>query len=138
MDYHNARDAKGMESIGAEGAKVFVKGKAMDWSEYCQAFEEVAASFPDVKFSYDPLTEKEGKVFIHKITVTGTHTGKPFGFASFPKIEVTNPPKQCVNDKETLEFTVENGKIKEMNIMSPEGATSGPPGFYIQLGGKIE
>ena len=123
---------------GAEGATVIVKGKAMDWSEYCQAFEDVAASFPDIKLSYDPLTEKEGKVCINKVTVTGTHTGEPFGFALFPKIEAINPPKQCVNDKETLEYTVENGKIKEMNIMCPQGATSGPPGFYVQLGGKIE
>jgi len=138
MDYHNAKDVKGLKSIGAEGAKVIVKGKAMEWSEYCETFQDVAASFPDLKFVYDPLKENDGKVMINKITVTGTHTGEPFGFGSFEKIEATTPPKKCVNDQETIEFTVEDGKIKEMNIMSPEGATSGPPGFYIQIGGKIE
>ena len=138
MDYHNAKDTNGLKSIGTKDAKVFVKGKAMDWSEYCEAFQNVTASFPDIKFEYDPLVEKDKNVFINKITVTGSHTGEPYGFGDHPKIEPTTPPKQCVNDQETIEFTVEKGKIKEMIIMSPEGATSGPPGFYTQIGGKIE
>lgn len=140
MAYHNKKDAKGLKSIGAENAKVIVKGESIEWSDYCETVQSVFVSFPDIKFEYDPptLDEKDGKVLIRKITATGTHTGEPFGFASYEKIAATTPPKKCVNDKETIEFTIDGSKIKEMKITAPEGATSGPPGFYIQIGGKFE
>jgi len=38
-----------------------------------------------------------------------------------------------------VEWTVEGDKIKEMKAVGTKGSfKTGPPGFYLQIGGKME
>lgn len=141
QDLHNAHDAEGMKSIATPESKfVFGDNQSMDWVQYCDTCKDVFDSFPDLNFAWSPeMTEENGGTkFVSTVTASGTHTGAPFGVGPHPKIEATGI--RCQNEtNEIVEWTVEDGKIKEMKVINPTGSLkTGPLGFYVQIGGKLE
>ena len=69
--------------------------------------------------------------------VGGTHTGVPYGLSNtpgIPKIKATGIV--VLNDPETLEFTVDGGKITAFRIIAC-GEKTGPHGFYNQVAGLV-
>lgn len=109
----------------------------MPWPEYLQVCKDVFASFPDISFAWTETNTLDDGTVSSKVAVSGTHTGAPFGFGPFPPIEATGI--KCQNDPEYVEFITEGDKIKTMKVVAPKGSVkSGPPGFYVQIGGKME
>lgn len=88
-------------------------------------------SYPDLSFAADDTVEiAPGVVVIKNIVYQGTHTGKPFSFASYPPL----PPKgvKCVSDPENWIFFVSKGKVAKMHHHCT-GKYNGPMGFYQQI-----
>lgn len=140
QELHNAHDADGIMAIGTPDAK-FVWGEQgqhnMEWADYVQVCKDVFASFPDINFAWSESNELNDGTVTSKVVVSGTHTGAPFGFGPFPPIEATRI--KCQNDPEYVEWIVEGNKVKQMKVVAPEGSfKTGPPGFYVQIGGKME
>ncbi|CAB9502556.1 unknown protein [Seminavis robusta] len=100
------------------------------------AAEQCIQSFPDFHFQYESIKEdRSGVVLVEELQASGTHTGEPYAFAHFPPIPTSH--RHIVNDPERLWLRVKDGKITSMECVSLGGFT-GPPGFYVQLGGKTE
>ncbi|CAB9502558.1 expressed unknown protein [Seminavis robusta] len=98
--------------------------------------EKAQQSFPDIHFQYESIKgDRSGMVLVEELNASGTHTGKPYGFAHFPPVSTTY--NFIVNDPERLWFKVKDGKITAMEVISL-GDLTGPPGFYAQVGGKME
>ena len=140
QDLHNAHDVAGMKGIATRDCKfVFGNNQSMDWGDYTNTVGDVVESFPDLHFAWsESMEEKDGGKFVSTVTATGTHTGAPFGIGPHPKIEATGI--HCQNETgEIVEWTVQDNKIKEMKVINPTGSLkTGPPGFYVQIGGKLE
>ncbi|CAB9496823.1 expressed unknown protein [Seminavis robusta] len=93
-------------------------------------------SFPDFRLQYESIKEdRSGVVLVEELRASGTHTGEPFGFAHFPPIPASH--KHVINDPERMWFKVRDGKIVDIECLSL-GDLTGPPGFYLQLGGKMD
>ncbi|CAB9502557.1 expressed unknown protein [Seminavis robusta] len=93
-------------------------------------------SFPNFRFQYESIKEnRSGLVLVEELQASGTHTGEPYTFAHFPPIPTSN--KHIVNDPERLWLRVKDGKIVDIECVSL-GDYTGPPGFYMQLGGKMD
>ena len=96
------------------------------------------ASFPDLFFAsgqYSLLPGRRVYMGIHQIS--GTHTGEPFSFGPFPKIPATGI--RCVNDPETMILEFDSlDRVKAGYIQGSGGHLNGPPGLYMQIGGKLE
>lgn len=111
--------------------------QSMTWADYVQVFNDIVEAFPDISFSWSDTVELRDGGVTSKVTVTGTHTGKPFRFASYPPIEAKGI--RCQNDPEYVEFDVEGDKLKRVKVTPTKGSWKmGPPGFYLQIGGKME
>ena len=107
----------------------------------CQAFidesQNLLKSFPDIHFTYEVVKDVVPNVaIVEKLQVTATHTGDPYGFGPYPRIEA----KGCKikNDREDMTVTIdpETGLITRMKVTA-HGRLSGPPGFYEQIGGIL-
>ncbi|CAB9529818.1 unknown protein [Seminavis robusta] len=98
--------------------------------------DKLYKSFPDIKFTYECIKEdRAGQVVVEELRASATHTGEPYGFGPFPPVPTSN--KSVANDPERLWFTVKDGKIVMMQVISL-GDITGPPGFYVQIGGTME
>lgn len=104
--------------------------------QWAQVAGNTKASFPNMKFDYESIKEvRPNKIEIEGLCFSGTHTGEPFTFAPpFPAIPATGI--HVVNDEERLIFTMEDDKIKSVEVISL-GAHTGPPGAYEQIGGCL-
>ena len=103
-------------------------------------------SFPNFNITFDGIKQiNETQVKVEKVQVTGTHTGKPFSFGPYEEIPTSN--KHVILDQENLLITIaseddNNGvyggdlKIIESSIRAL-GPMTGPPGFYMSIGGMI-
>ena len=141
QELFNSDDIDGIAAIGTPDAK-FVHGEegelTLSWPGYVQLHKDVLASFPDLHFHWSESKELDDGTVTSKVYVTGTHTGSPFGFGPFPPIEATGI--KCQNDPEDVQWIIEGDKIKETRVIcGTKGSTkAGPPGFYVQIGGKME
>jgi len=132
---HNLDEFKRM---AVSGARVNVaKAEAdMTFNEYVAELGNVWASFPDFEMTLLelPKSESHQQVTIH-VRVSGTHTGKPYGFGPFPEIEAKGT--ECQNDPESITFALnEDGVMTAMRV-TMAGNLGGPPGFYTQIGGLV-
>ena len=136
LDAMNRQDfAAFMEKIAKNCVIEFPDAATMNFDEFRQEMENCFASFPDTRFSYSPAkVVQPGKMaIISKLSVSGTHTGKPYGFGPYPEIEAKGIKVQ--NDPERMTVTAnENGEIS-LVLFEPLGEMTGPPGFYTQIGG---
>ncbi|CAB9496819.1 expressed unknown protein [Seminavis robusta] len=111
-------------------------GKSLTGEIFAAERQKVYKSFPDITFTYESLKEDgHGVVVVDELHVCGTHTGEPYGFAHFPPAPTSN--RRVVNDPERLWFKVKDGKVVLMQVISL-GDVTGPPGLYVQVGGKLE
>ncbi|CAB9496817.1 expressed unknown protein [Seminavis robusta] len=98
--------------------------------------EKLSKSFPDIQYSYESIKQDHhGLVVVEELQVSGTHSGEPYSFAYFPPVPTTN--KHIINDPERVWFKVKDGKIALVQDISL-GDLTGPPGFYVQIGGKMD
>ena len=139
-ELHNARDPDAMAAILAPDF-IGVFGdqgqQTMGKEEYIQVSKDIVASFPDIHWEWTETQELNDGTVTSKCVVTGTHTGAPFGFGPFPKIPANGV--KCQNDPEYIEFIVEGDLVKKMKVIPAKGSfKTGPPGFYLQIGGKME
>ena len=68
------------------------------------------------------------------IVLSGTHT-KPYGFGTFPKVATTH--KVVDEDPCQLYIYMKQGKQYKVEIDREPGSLVGPPGYYLQMGGKM-
>jgi hypothetical protein len=134
----NNHDAEGLRALGAPESKIDLGGLEMDFAgDYIKALEEAWASFPDMKFLSGEITGGgDGKIYLKAMQYLGTHTGAPYGFGPYPRLEAAGV--KCYSELEDMEFVVENDKIVDARLIPVEGALSGPPRFYTQIGGKLD
>jgi predicted ester cyclase len=109
--------------------------------DFFDLVQAIVDAFPDFQWSVASTTVDGNKVTQHFDGVCGTHTGAPFGLGSFPKIEATGVAVK--NDPETQIVEVEGDKVKSAKVklakvVAGHGPMSGPPGIYVQIGGKME
>jgi len=113
----------------------------LDKSAFGQAAGNLIGSFPDLTFNFNKATPKLNKdgSWSADIVVMGTHTGAAFTPmpGKLPPVDTTN---KCVKiGPETFTLWVDAaGKVCKTEI-TPLGAghPHGPPGFYLEIGGKI-
>jgi len=91
--------------------------------------------FPDIHFKMDFIEELEGdKVMLDGLRAKGTHT-KSYSCGPFPSIPATGK-KRVAHDKETIVVHVgKNGKFTRLSFIA-RGKSTGPVGFYKQIGGS--
>lgn len=106
----------------------------MSMKDFIESNHHVAASFPDLAFEYRKIEVIEGrKVVVSGFRGSGTHTGRPYGFAPFPEVPTSGIAVK--NDPETFVFELnEKCEVRKLRIEAT-GEMSGPPGFYKQIGG---
>ena len=103
---------------------------------YADEMMRVYQSFPDFHLDHGAIKEsKPGCVVVEDMIGSGNHTGAPYSFAHFPPVETTH--KHCVNDPERFCFTIKDGKITHVEVISL-GDLTGCPGFYLQIGGSLD
>ena len=129
IEAFNKHDIQLLKDVACDDALNRAGGQEIPWSTLVDVCETVFQVFPDIKWTYNKLSD-DG-IMDGPVTVTGTHTGGPFGIGPYPPIDTTGI--KCTN-LETWKFTFENGKIKTFEA---SGEMSGPPGFYLQIGGKL-
>jgi hypothetical protein len=130
---------KGQLALASDDCMVSFEEMAdMPWATYVKAIQELTASFPDFSISgFKKQGSSGGKISLVDCAVGGTHTGVPFGLAgvaSCPKIKATGI--EVLNDPETIECTVEGGKITADRIIA-FGEKTGICGFYNQVAGLV-
>jgi hypothetical protein len=135
MEANNKHDINAMTKLTTEDAVLVAGDTTLPWSAYMDAIAGVLKSFPDLTHAWDDLSE-DG-VFTNP-RVIGTHTGDPFSLGpSMPAIPATGV--KCSNHNERWEYTVEEGKVKKLTVVTTsEGALGGIPSFYVQIGGQLE
>jgi hypothetical protein len=96
----------------------------------------LVSAFEDLVVTFESIKEiKPGVVRVTNFKTTGTHT-KPFGFGPFPKVAATY--KVVDEDKCQLTIYITGGKMTKFVIEMKEGDLVGPPGYYLQIGGKMD
>lgn len=140
QELHNSCDVAGLAAVLAPDC-VFIFGEEgqekMGKDEYMKMYKNLVAAFPDIHFAWSETNVLNDGTVTSKVVVTGTHTGGPFGFGPFPPIAGNGI--KCQNDPENFEWIVEGDKVKTARVIPTKGSfKSGPPGFYLQIGGKME
>lgn len=132
----NRGDVKGQLALASDDCTVhFEDMPAMPWAAYVEANAEVTASFPDFSVSGFKKVVSGNKISLVDCVVSGTHTGVPFGLPNTPGCpKITATGIAALNDPETVELTIEGGKITSVRSI-PSGEKTGPPGFYNQVAG---
>jgi hypothetical protein len=134
----NSGDIKGLSALFSNDCMVsFEDMTVMPCAVYLKAIEDLMASFPDFSISGFKKVVSGNKISIADCVVGGTHTGAPYGLPNmpgFPNIKAAGVAVQ--NDPETLELTIEGGKITTLRIIAC-GEKSGLPGLYNQVAGLV-
>jgi ketosteroid isomerase-like protein len=134
----NRGDVEGQLALGSDDCTArFEDMPDMPWAAYVKANADLSASFPDFSISGFKKVVSGNKISLVDCVVAGTHTGVPFGLPNTPgcpKIKATDIT--ALNDPETLEFTIEDGKITSFRAIA-FGEKTGPPGFYNQVAGLV-
>jgi hypothetical protein len=129
--------------------------------------QKILHSFPDFQYHIETITEREDGSVVARGHATGTHTGTPFGFGPYPEIKATGTsvvldpeyvvPCVCFLSRQAASLThvmsrtcgcclvffsrdchmtIRDGKVARMRI-KPSSEFTGPPGFYLKIGGLI-
>jgi len=109
----------------------------LDKKSFCgMVLHEVIPSFPDFNFNITDKSIKENKDGTHSVVVhiTGTHTGKPFGFAGLDPVPTSNKKVQLEQEEQTVKIS--EGQIVAITINTISDGLTGPMGLYIGIGGK--
>lgn len=134
----NRGDVPGQLALASDNCMArFEDMPDMPWSAYVGANADLTASFPDFSISGFKTVVSGNKVSLVDCVVGGTHTGVPFGLPNtpgFPKIKATGIA--VLNDPETIELTIEGGKIIFFRAIA-FGEKTGPSGFYNQVAGLV-
>jgi len=98
-------------------------------------FDDCVPSFPDFSFNLKKSSIKENKdgTISATVHVTGTHTGKAFGFAGLEPVPTSNKKVDLPEEYGTI--TISEGQIVTLSVV-PSAEPSGPMGAYIMIGGK--
>lgn len=106
-------------------------------SELIGVVKMIRNSFPDLVIATGEYEVKPGReVHMGFHQVFGTHTGVPFSFGPFPPIAATGI--LCANDPESFIFKFDTKNRVKLVYIRGSGNFSGPPGLYMQIGGKLE
>ena len=139
QELHNAHDPAALAAILAPGCTIVFGEQGeqiMEKDDYVQVYKALVASFPDILFDWSDTNELSNGTVTCKCIVSGTHKGAPFGFGSFPPIEATGT--KCQNDPEDMDIIVQGDLVTQMKVVPTKGSPkTGPPGFYLQIGGKM-
>ena len=136
----NRRDTEPLRKLASSNCLCQYKGaeNALPLSQMLDAVNGVFASFPDSQSRWESVKEvKRNKVVIKGLYSFGTHTGKPFGFGPFKPIPATG--KFVKEDPADIILTMSGGKIThlEIDMENVKNAVTGPPGYYMSIGGKL-
>lgn len=102
-------------------------------SDYLNEMSSAVESFPDLNIIWKNIHQLEpGKVEIGYFQITGTHTGKPYGFDPYP--EVAPEGHKVLTDPEKIIFETNDGKFSKITYIASSDL-SGLPGIYRQIGG---
>jgi len=98
-------------------------------------YDDCVPSFPDFSFNVKKSSIKENKdgTYAVVVHVTGTHTGKSFGFAGMDRVPTSNKKVDIADEFGTV--TISEGQIVTLSVQ-PSSELSGPMGAYIMIGGK--
>lgn len=132
------RDIAKVKRFAANDSICHYKGadSSMPLEVMLEACGSVFKSFPDHKVEWDTVKEvSPGLVQITNFYGHGTHTGVPFGFATFPAIPATN--KYVKETPFTMVIEVKRGKMTFLQFDTEKGELYGPPGHYVKIGGKL-
>ncbi|CAB9496824.1 expressed unknown protein [Seminavis robusta] len=126
-----------LEFFASKDVKVKLEdGQSINALILAEEDQKLYKSFPNMKFGYQSIKEdRAGLVVVEELQVSGTYTGEPYGFDHFPPVSASN--EHAINDPERMWFAVKDGKIQVMEIISL-GDNTGPPGLYLQIGGKMD
>lgn len=127
-----AHDFDGYFTITGENVDLVFGEVKIPLKEMVEEMKNVTESFPDLSVRWNPCRETDDGKVITTIVVSGTHTGKPYGFGPYPKIEATGI--KCQNDSEEVTFTFGADDKISLIETKPLGKF-GPTGFYSQIGG---
>jgi hypothetical protein len=134
----NMGDVNGLSALASKDCMVsFEDMTVIPWAVYVKVIEAVVASFPDFSISGFKKVVSGNKISLVDCVVGGTHTGAPYGLPNTPGCPTVKAAGVAVlNDPETLELTMEGGKITSFQIIAG-GEKSGPPGLYNQVAGLV-
>jgi hypothetical protein len=136
--YINRGDTQDQLALASDDCMVIFEDMPdKPWKTYVKANEDLTASFPDFNISGFEKVVSGNKISLVGCVVGGTHTGVPYGLSDTPgcpKVKATGIA--ALNDPETLEFTIEGGKITAFRAIA-FGEKTGPPGFYNQVAGLV-
>eukprot|EP00522_Entomoneis_paludosa_P011886 CAMPEP_0172440168 /NCGR_PEP_ID=MMETSP1065-20121228/900_1 /TAXON_ID=265537 /ORGANISM="Amphiprora paludosa, Strain CCMP125" /LENGTH=219 /DNA_ID=CAMNT_0013188951 /DNA_START=117 /DNA_END=776 /DNA_ORIENTATION=- len=104
--------------------------------QFAEILRDCYLSFQDMTFDGHDIKEvKPGVVLLEDNVVRGTHTGQPY--QPLPSLEpVPASGKQVILDPERVFFTMEEGKIVDMQVLAL-GCHTGVVGLYVLAGGKL-
>lgn len=136
FEFMNAHEFQAAEALCTENCECIISETDIRFTmrEHIEEDYNLAASFPDLAFTnlqyqYNPDTCKVHVTF----DVSGTHTGKPYGFGPYPEIETSGI--KCLNPNESAILEInEEGLVQKFVVTTPS-ELSGPAGFYSQIGG---
>lgn len=123
----------------APNAEIVFGGVRMLIEHFVEEHDNLLRSFPDFDVALNDSDVSEdaesGIVTFHNIVASGTHTGAAYGFGPYPSVATTGI--RCVNDPETVALHYDqNCKVKKL-VVTPLGPSTGPPGFYQNIGGIL-
>jgi hypothetical protein len=134
----NKGDTQGQLDLASDDCMVsFEDMEDMPWAKYVKVNEDLTASFPDFSISGFKKVVSGNKISLVGCVVGGTHTGVPYGLKEVPGCpKIKAKGITAYNDPETVEATVEGGKITAFRIIA-FGENSGPHGFYNKVAGLV-
>lgn len=105
--------AAAQEMVTDDYAILFQDGTEMPYSNFREEIQKIFNAFPDFKFEYRAMDERnDGVVVLHKMVPSGHHTGAAYGFGPCDPIEPSG--KYVCNEPETIHyhFREEGGTLK--------------------------
>ena len=89
----------------------------------------LADAFPDLHFTYGSIGElRPGVVVLTEYFAIGTHTGSAFECNGEPAIPPTGVLVRSGPMIQTIK--VQNGKVIDLECVTPLGNSAGPPAFF--------
>jgi hypothetical protein len=135
LDSQNSGVRQTLLAVAAPGCLFRFEGAEFLLETWIEDSIKINSSFPDFHLYHEKIVDvSPTQAMIVNLQATGTHTGAPYGFGPYPEISAT--VIYCKNDYEDVTVTIdaETGMIVCMTVVA-KGPSSGPPGFYDQIGG---
>merc|ERR1712176_928247 len=131
-EYFNNHDLEGYVSLTTQDCDMRFSGDVViTVKDYGEMVNNTLESFPDFTCKGEkPVEVAQDVVVVKNAVCSGTHTGTPYGFGTFPPLQSNGV--RCANDPEQQTFFMKDGKIAKIIVIA-DGKLCGPVGFYQQI-----